>query len=324
MGTGRESFATAFRLALGGWLAALLLQAALYLRPAPHGGPFLLEWARYFWLALYYELLGIWLIAFPFLLLWLLLYRRPLESRWWRLAPALQAGLIAAYLILSQIDHEVLRFLGVRLNPSFLYAYGQPRMLADPLFLDVLAADQGGAFAPVLLLVLVPGLYAWWAIRRIRRGSGRTAPLWLALLLAIVPLAAPANGWRMATSQFRLRKVEPVILAIATDAAQGYAEWRRPADFAALAADHRRRWLARSADPDWRFPDPERPYLRVPTAPAPAPAPGERWNVIYLQLETFRGVDMGALNGNSGSGNGLNGVQLSSDTLAVMFGTSAS
>ena len=53
------------------------------------------------------------------------------------------------------------------------------------------------------------------------------------------------------------------------------------------------RWLARSADPNWRFPDPERPYLRVPIGPAAA-RPGPRWNVIYLQLETLRGIDIGA------------------------------
>lgn len=298
--TGRDHFATAFWLAAGGWAACLLLQAALYLRPAPHGGPFLAEWERYFWLALYYDLLGVWLIAFPFLLLWLLLYRRRLAGRWWRIVPALQAGLIAANLLLTAIDHEVLRFLGLRLNPSFLYAYGQPRMLADRLFIDVLGSDQGGAFLPVALMILVPGAYAWWATRLARRDRRRTFPLWLALVLAILPLAAPANAWRMATGQFRLRKVEPVILAMAVDVHAGFADWERPADFAALADEHRRRWRARSADPDWRFPDPERPYLRVPAGPAPAAAPGPRWNVIYLQLETLRGMDMGALNPGAG------------------------
>ncbi|HYN46222.1 MAG TPA: LTA synthase family protein [Allosphingosinicella sp.] len=295
--TGRETFAAAFRLALGGWLGCVLLQVALYLRPAPHGGPFLAEWGRYFWLALYYELLGIWLLSLPFFLLWLIVYRRPLRGRRWRIALWLQAGLLAANLLFSQIDHEILRFLGVRLNPSFLYAYGQPGMLADPLFLELLAADRGGAFMPVVLLILVPGGYAWWAVRVIRsERGGRAAPLWLALALALVPLAAPANAWRMATSQFRLRKVEPLVLAIAADLHQGYADWARPADFAALAADHQRRWLARSADPHWRFPDPERPYLRVPAGPrGSAPRPAEAWNVIYLQLETLRGLEMGAL-----------------------------
>ncbi len=297
---GQEHFVTALRLTLGCLLAAIALQILLYVRPAPHGGPFLAEWTRYFWHALYYELLGTWLVALPFLLLWLALYRRPLHGGW-RVLPALQAALMTANLFLSQIDHEILRFLGVRLNLSFLYAYGQPRMLTDALFLDVLASDRGGAFVSLLLLIAIPGGYAWWAIRQLRRNPARprrTLPFWLALTLALVPPLAPANGWRQANGLFRLRKVEPLVIAVATDAYAGYADWTRPADFAALAADHQRRWRARSADPGWRFPDPERPYLRVPTTPPPAPeAP---WNVIYLQLETLRGLEMGALNPGSG------------------------
>ena len=293
---GRDFFVRAFLLASGGWLACALLQILLYARPAPHGGPFLAEWSRYFGLAVYYDLLGVWLVSFPFFLLGLSLYNRPLRGRGWRLLAALHAALLILYLALSQIDHELLRFLGVRLNPSFLFAYGQPQMLSDALFLDVLGADRGGAYLPFILLVLVPCLYGWWAIRLLRRrgGGGRVPALWLALLLALVPLAAPANGWRMATSQFRLRKVEPVILAFATDIAAGYEDRRAPADLDRLVADYRQAWLARSTDPDWRFPDPDFPYLRVPVGPPSAP-PGEKWNVIYLQLETLRGADTGFL-----------------------------
>src|SRR5688500_5916115 len=69
---GRDGFGTALLLAAGGWALCVLLQVLLYLRPAPHGGPVLLEWQRYFGLALYYDLLGIWLIAAPFLLFWII------------------------------------------------------------------------------------------------------------------------------------------------------------------------------------------------------------------------------------------------------------
>lgn len=291
---GRDHFVLAFRLALAGWIGCVLLQVFLYVRPAPHGGPFVAEWDRYIWLAIYYDLLGVWLLSLPFFLLWLALYRRPLAARWWRVAPALQAGLLAVNLALSQLDHEVLRFLGVRLNLSFMFAYGRPRMLGDGLFLDVLGSDQGGAYLPLLLPIAVPALYLWWAARRLRRRAWRAPALWLAVLLALVPLAAPANGWRMASSQFRLRKVEPVVLAFATDIAAGYEDLEAPADLDAMVADHRRAWLERSSDPNWRFTDPDYPYLRVPVGPATGPA-AERWNVIYLQLETLRGMDTGFL-----------------------------
>src|SRR5688572_21922290 len=66
--SGGAGLRTALWLALGGWAGCVLLQLALYLRPAPHGGPFLIEWPRYFGLALYYDLLGTWLLSLPFLL----------------------------------------------------------------------------------------------------------------------------------------------------------------------------------------------------------------------------------------------------------------
>ena len=290
-------FSLSFRIATLCWIASVILQVAMYLRPAPHGGPFLIEWERYFWLAIYYDMLGIWLISSPFFLGFLIMRRRNGRAGPWRGALAVQAALLTAYLALSQLDHEVMRFLGVRLNPSFLYAYGQPRMLGDPLFLEVLANDHGGPFMSVALLLLVPAAYGWWCYRIIGMASVRawSAPLWLALVLAVVPLAAPANAWWQATSHFRLRKVEPVSIAFATDAANGFAEWSRPVDFAALAGDYQRNWRARSADPAWRFPDPERPYLREPTDRT-ATSAAERWNIIYLQLETLRGMDVGALN----------------------------
>ncbi|HYD23663.1 MAG TPA: sulfatase-like hydrolase/transferase [Croceibacterium sp.] len=290
---GREHFMLALWLAVGGWFGCVALQVALYLRPAPHGGPFLAEWQRYFWLGNYYDLLGVWLVSLPFFLVWLTLYRAPLSSRWWRVLAVAQAALLTLNLLLSQVDHEILRFLGVRLSPSFVMAYAKPAVIGDALFLDVIGSDRGGAWLALVLLAAVPAIYAVWASRRLRRLPMRSVPLWLAIGLAIVPLAAPANGWRMATSQFRLRKVEPVVLAFAVDASAGYADLEPPADFAALTAEYQRAWLARSTDKGWRFTDPERPYVRAPVSAASPPA--ARWNVIYIQLETMRGMDTGFL-----------------------------
>ena len=147
------------------------------------------------------------------------------------------------------------------------------RCSATPLFLDVFAGDRGGAFLPLALLILVPGAFGWWADPPRPPGArANRRPFWLALLIALVPLAAPANGWREATGQFRLRKVEPLVLAFATDAWAGYADWRRPADFAALAAEHQRRWLRpKHRSRTGAFPTPSAPIWRVPAGPPPAP-----------------------------------------------------
>jgi phosphoglycerol transferase MdoB-like AlkP superfamily enzyme len=53
------------------------------------------------------------------------------------------------------------------------------------------------------------------------------------------------------------------------------------------------RWLAGTADSGWSFPDSLYPLVRRPVAPLLSQS--TRWNVIYLQLETFRGWDMGFL-----------------------------
>lgn len=294
--TGRNQLGLSLRLAFGAWVGCALLQMLLYLRASPGGGPFLLEWPRYFPLALYYEMLGTWLLASPFFLIWLILYRRPLAGRRWRALHVALLVLLCANLLLSAVDHEILRFLGIRLNLSFLHAYAQPAMLSDRLFLNLFADDRGGAFVALLLIAAAPLLYLGWGWRMLARRHQPPGPAaWLALALVVLPIAVPAQSWAKANGLFRLRKIEPVVIAIAVDAWTGFEDRRAPPDIADVVADYHRRWLARSTDPGWRFPDPFFPYLRVPTSPVRSLPSSERWNVIYLQLETFRGVDMGFL-----------------------------
>jgi hypothetical protein len=298
MTSGRAQFDLVWRLALLGWLGCVLLQVLLYARPGPYGDRFLVEWQRYFWLSLYFDLLGIWLIACPFLLLWLALWKRELGPRWRALNYVLLA-LLTSNLVLSEFDHEILRFLGTRISLSFLSVYARTATLGDGLFQDVLVADRGGALFPPLLLIGIPGLYLLPTLRILRSSPARRLPFWLALTIAVVPLAAPLNGWAQATSIFRIRRTEPAILALAADLKLGFEDMAAPPDLDALAAAWQKSWLAESAEPGWRFTDPRRPYLRRAAGPAvPEPRP---WNVIYLQLESFRGRDMGFLTGISPS-----------------------
>src|SRR5688572_21088636 len=210
---GSRHFATALRLAAGGLLGCVLLQLFLYLRPGAYGGPFLAEWQRYFWLALYYEMLGVWLLSVPFFAVWLVRYRRPIGWTVARWLLGAHTAILALNLFLSQIDHEALRFLGIRLGFSFAATYVRAGTVTDSLFYDAFREDAGGPFVSLALLLLVPALYVWWARRQIGRQGPERSRLWLtaAVALALVPLLAPANGWRMATSQFRLRKVEPLV-----------------------------------------------------------------------------------------------------------------
>lgn len=290
---GSDHFAVAWRLTAVAWTGCALLQLILYLRPSPYGGPFLVAWKAFILRPLAYELLAVWLIALPFLLLWLALYRRPLRSPRWRLADWALVALMALNLAITAFDHELYRFLGLRLGPNFLDVYADPATLGDALFLNVLRGDRGGAFVSPLLCFAAPGLYLWWAIGRVRRPAAALA-LPTALAVALLPLAAGLLVYSLAHAKFRLSRLEPALFAAIRDFAWSYEDEHPPGDVTALSHAWQAQWLAGSADPGWRFPNPRFPYLRVPARPS-VPLPGERWNVIIVQLESVRGVDTGHL-----------------------------
>lgn len=296
--SGAEQFGIAWRLAAGGWVGCALLQLILYLRPSPYGGPFLLRWKTFIIRPLAYEVLGVWLIALPFLLLWFLLYRRTDSNPKARLAQWGLAALMAANLLISAFDHELYRFLGLRLGPNFLNVYADPTTLGDSLFLNVLRGDKGGPFLSPILCLAAPGLYLWWAGRLIRRREKRHAGVRLgrraAAAILILPLAAGFVAYSLAHAKFRLSRLEPALFAIVRDFAWSYEDDSPPGDPSVLGKAYQAQWLAGSTDRGWRFPDPLHPYIRVPDRLS-APGPEERWNIIIIQLESVRGVDTGHL-----------------------------
>lgn len=292
---GQDQFAVAWRLAAGGWVGCALLQLILYLRPSPYGGPFLLQWKTFIIRPLAYELLSTWLIALPFLLVWLILYHRPLASPRWRIAHWALAALIALDLLVTAFDHELYRFLGLRLGPNFLDVYADPATLADGLFLNILARDRGGPFVSPLLCLGAPTLYLWWAVRTIRRPRRAARPRYAsAVAILILPLAAGLTAYMLAHARFRLSRLEPALFAIVRDYAWRYQDEEPPGDPVALGRAWQEAWLAGSLDRGWRFPDPQRPYIREPAEPS-APRREDRWNILIVQLESVRGVDTGHL-----------------------------
>jgi arylsulfatase A-like enzyme len=295
---GADHFAIAWRLTVAGWVGCALLQLILYMRPSPYGGPFLLRWKTFIVRPLAYELLAVWLIALPFLLVWLLLHRKTLDSRHWHLAHGWLIALLAVNLLITAFDHELYRFLGLRLGPNFLYVYADPTTLADSLFLNILRGDKGGPFLSPLLCVGAPALFLSWAIRMARRRRRARPPvrhgLVHAVLILAVPLGIGLTAYSLAHARFRLSRLEPAMFAVARDFAWSYEDEDPPGDPIALGRQWQAEWQVASRDPNWRFPDPLYPFLRVPTNPT-LPAADRRWNILIIQLESVRGVDTGHL-----------------------------
>ncbi len=282
-------------LVLLGWSAMAVQEVLLFTRPTPYGGPYVLHWDRYFWFAQLYNLLGQMLASLPFLLAWSL-RRTP-----WTVAAArrgLTAQLVVIMLVtaLDHADNEVMRFMGTHLTVSLLVTYGRIGAWgADNL--RIILGDRGGPLLPFLVLVTVPALLWWLGQRMVRARLGAPRPWrpvarWSALVVLIV---VPLIVFNLPGGRFRRVKVQPELLTLAFEVGQTARTGERPADYPALSAGYRTEWSAESGEAGWQFgPDSAYPLVRQPRE-LPAPTSAPRWNVIYLQLETFRAWNVGHL-----------------------------
>jgi Sulfatase len=285
----------ALRLAALAWLAMTLQEVLLYARPDPYGEPYVGIWYGYLAYALAYNLLGVMLVSAPMLALWLVRGGRRVPARLAAGIHGLQLGALVAVVVLDQIDNEVMRFMGVHLTYGLLRTYYRVNAWGGDMY-RIILGDRGGPGLPFLILLLVP-LGLLWAGRRVIRSKPFpvTLPPLAALVITIVPLAVPLliqryrfPGWS------REARVEPEVMTLYREMRYDLATGSRPPDYAALASAYHRAWFERSGDTTWRFPDPKRPLIRVPLTAA-APVQGPRWNVILIQLESFRGWNTGFL-----------------------------
>jgi phosphoglycerol transferase MdoB-like AlkP superfamily enzyme len=284
----------ALRLIALGWAGMTLQEVLLFARPTPYGGPYVLHWDRYFWFAILYNLLGLMVASLPFLAAWLL-RRRPVAAAAARRAHALHLGVILFVTALDQADNEVMRFMGTHLTVSLLRTYERVGAWgADNL--HIIAGDHGGPFLPFVVLLGLPVLLWWKGRRLIEAGLARPARWaprfrWSALAL---PLMGPLVVFILPGGRFRRAKIQPELFTLAFEVGQAARDATRPTDYATLVRAFQTEWLADNGDSTWRFAgDTLTPLLRTPVTPA-TPT-GTPWNVIYLQLETFRAWNVGHL-----------------------------
>jgi phosphoglycerol transferase MdoB-like AlkP superfamily enzyme len=293
---GGQHLTVALVLAGLAWLAMTVQEILLFARPTPYGGRYVDHVSRYFPFALFYNVLGVMLISAPAIVLWLLWYNRPAPGRLAKVIHQVQLGLLMLTVALDQADNEVMRFMGVHLTRSLILTYFRVNAWGSDMA-RVFVTDQGGLGLPFVILLLVP-LALWWAGRRVIRSAPRLAPprpwLWAAPL-SLIPLLFPAYMYRYHTmGENRKLRVRPEIITLYEEFKKANAFGERPPRFDEITRSYQQRWFRNSNDSAWHFADPERPLVRVPLTPA-APVEGNAWNVIYIQLETFRGWNTGFL-----------------------------
>lgn len=274
---------------VSGIVCAALLQLAQFGRAGPFGTPYVVDPGRYLPAALFYECYGMSLVLVPFLLLGFI-WRSPAWRRGLFAGAAIAVGIL---LIIGHVNHELQRFMGIRLSSGFLALYAKGKGM-PPAILQALADDTGGTWLSVALLAVPLGLYPWLVVR-LARLDLNLPPLIFRMVAAgsfIGLFLLPALSWHVLPGGgYRMDKVAPAILAVAREIE--FELHRRPVDLALLRADARwfqAGWLAAELSGRWAFPDPRYPYWR--TCQKAAPVPAHRPNIILIVVETLRAKNM--------------------------------
>lgn len=295
---GNTHFLLSYRMLIVSWFGLFLLQAALFFRLNPYGTPYIFNWQKYFFRAIFYDLFGAFLLGFPFLALWLIRYRIMTPFTPWRYIHVLQIVLLTGNLLLSHVDHEIIRFMGTHLTFSFIQTYVHLPNIKQPMVYSALLADSGGPGLSLVIAFIVPGLYLLWAVRHCRHSLARLAspyiPFSLALVLALGPLLVTGFSWWLEKRPLIKEKVRPYVLVFSHELKDEFKTPVRPADYEKLVSRYQEMWLKGNADVGWRFSNPDYPYLRSPIGD-PSPVERKQWNIVFVQLECFRGWDTGFL-----------------------------
>lgn len=292
--SGAREFQVALLLVVAAWQVMAIQEFLLFLRPTPYGGAYVRDWGGYLGRALFYNLLGVMLVALPFLLRWLVAYRGEVTTR---SAGRWHTALMVVLLLTIGLDHadnEVMRFLGTHLTLSLLRTYERVGAWGSDM-LHVFTTDKGGPWLPFVLLFLGMAAFWWrarWVVNRDRRG-GRIWPTGAAIAATALPVAIPLLVYNLPGGHFPRNRVRPEVVTLGLELVSDSRPVTAPKDLERQLAEYQARWLAADGSNLWRFEgDARYPLARVPLQPI---ADSTRWNVILLQLETFRGWDMGFL-----------------------------
>lgn len=282
----------AFALLLAVWTTHALLRMAVLFRKDGFGLPLVGKADWYIFHALFLDLHWIFLGSLPLLLA--LAGAARYAGRLCKPIFALLAVAHGAILILTVVDHETLRFMGMHFDPGMMRTYGNSAATRD-----VMKFVLSDASIPGLPYVLLAGCapLAWLLYRLYSRAKWARAEEWRlkpVFWITVGGLIGYIYVYHIWTGGNRLRLLRPVVQTAYLSV------WRPqvaplPADsLTRLTEDYRRYWLASSNDTDWVFPRPDYPFYREPRGPQPAHA-GKPWNIVLILMETQRAVNVGHL-----------------------------
>jgi len=269
-----------------------LLNAHLYLRQAPLGGPFALNSAPYLLRAIYYGAWAHCLVAMPFVLLGHVRARRAKGPS--RIAETLHIVITMALLLAGGFDREFQRYLGMHLSVAWLSTYASVDRTPDVIW-SALREDRGGAWSSLAGLVATV-LYAPLALLLARiRVPRRFARPRISVTLGVLLVVWPTVLWNLIPGGVqRQNKVRPALITLLKESNRNPIERPDPAKLAEATQRYQADWLRRAPLGTFVFNQPELPLRKHYLAPPSAPS--ERPNIIVLSLETFRAKEMGSFN----------------------------
>ena len=285
-------------LSLAFWLVHALLRFLLLFRLDPYGIPFVNKPDWYIFHALTLDYVWILNLAFA----WMLgAFALKPASRLRRTLLPSYAGVHGLMLLLTLLDQEVQRFLGMHLTFGLADTYKDVSSLR--MFVDYVRMDQSVPYLQfVLVLGLLPLVYACFR-----------------LLLRLFPESSSSRLGRLAfgavlfygasclflhviwTGAARLHKLAPVVTLIGQELEKiGEGVGSDTVGMASKIEGYRRQWLEIEGDSSWVFADKAYPLWR-------SSAPGYqderalkqrrmRPNFLVVFMESQRGLNVGFLN----------------------------
>jgi len=270
------------------------LQFALFLRNTPYGIPYVLDLTNYLPHALFYSCYGISLVSIPMLFVATIGRQRVRVWSVW-----IYVVVLAVTLTVTQIDNEVLRFLGMHLSVDYIFTYTTAIGIPQSIH-HAIRDDVGGAYSAIFLLSVPLMFFALsvviirGVVLRVRRRILVVAAVAVGVVFVFVPFLLRTS---LFGSKNRQHKVAPVVIVLA----ESLRDVLTPkTDYTDIEERSRRvddLWSAVNTQKGWRFTSESDPLAKRMEGSCPA-FEGKPWNFVIISIETFRAMNVPLLNPN--------------------------